>query len=85
MTSVGIQRLSPSRLMPKWWKPLIASADAERDREQDHRERPDDVEEARDHPVGPAAVVAGEQREDHGDETQIIAEPMPTFSELSPP
>ena len=27
MTSVGIQRLSPSRLMPKWWKPLIASAE----------------------------------------------------------
>ena len=36
MTSVGIQRLPLSMLIgPKWWKPLIASADAERDREQD--------------------------------------------------
>src|SRR5438067_1341411 len=40
----------------------------ERDREQEHRERPDQVEETRDDPVDPAAVVAGEQCEHDRDE-----------------
>ena len=45
-------------LIPKWWKPLIASAEPSAIAEQHHRERIDEVEEARDHEVDPAAEVA---------------------------
>ena len=62
---IGIQRLAAGDVD----RPVVEAVDrerrAERDPEQDDRERPDQVEEARDDPVDDPAEVAGEQREDH--------------------
>ena len=49
-------------------KTIDLQGTSECNREQQHRERPDQVEEAADDPVDPAAEVPREQGEDDGDE-----------------
>ena len=85
MTRVGIQRLARFDVDAEVVEAVDGERRAERDREQDHREGPDQVEEARDEPVGPAAEVAADQREHDGENVQINAEPIPILSELLPP
>ena len=68
MIRIGIQSEPPEISIGPILRPPTASAAPSAIAEQDHREGPDHVEGPRDHRVGPAAVVAGEQGEDDGEE-----------------
>ena len=75
MTEIGIQRLPAGMLIVRPGKiqklddRVVEAVDVEggteRDPKQDDREGPDQVEEPRDDPVGSAAEIGGEQREDY--------------------
>ena len=65
MIRIGIQIESPAMAIGPELEPADRQRGAQRDPEEQHREGPDDVEHPRQHRVDPAAVVAGEQADDH--------------------
>ena len=85
MIRIGIQIESPEISSGPILQPADRERGAQGDAEQDHREGPDHVQRPRDHRVGPAAVVAGEQAEDVARIVVISAEARPMKSEVRPP